>query len=321
MRRNAFTLVEVMIVIAVIALLLMILLPSYQRAAAMTRATICRNNLAKLSTAFATHAGGAGASTIKGAFGLPASDVWPAVPYDVCPVTALFTCPEMEEKSIFALPKNPLEGLTYACTNRNFEIPITEVGIGGLHIGTRRGQDSRAPYIEIVLEDVETRISTNTFDHDDGDGLMRVYLESNGKVVIKLLNYSCGEKNCMRYKGKPLYPDETTDPISPIYGWLGPGASKVNREVSLSQGMQCTYGINERSGQLRYGDARVLLVDYDKTIVNLSDPKCPQMLSDAAQRHLGKLNVLFADGAVKATGPTNLDPLLGGQELWAPPDR
>jgi len=136
-----------------------------------------------------------------------------------------------------SIPTNPLEGLTYACTNRNFELPITEVGLGFSYMGTRRGTDSRGDYIEIVLEDrVDIAVTANTFDYDNGDGLMRVYLESTGRVVIKLLNYSCGERNCVRYHGKPLFPDEVTNPADPLYGWLGPGASKVGREVVLSSG-------------------------------------------------------------------------------------
>jgi prepilin-type processing-associated H-X9-DG protein len=82
--------------------------------------------------------------------------------------------------------------------------------------------------------------------------------------------------------------------------------------------MECSYGINERSGALHYGDSRVLLVDYDKVIVDLSNAECPKLLSTAAQRHLGKLNVLFADGVVKATGPIHLDPLLGDKNVWEP---
>jgi prepilin-type processing-associated H-X9-DG protein len=41
-------------------------------------------------------------------------------------------------------------------------------------------------------------------------------------------------------------------------------------------------------------------------------------MSDAAKRHLGKVNILLTDGAVRATGPTQLDPLLGGKKLWEP---
>ena len=322
MKRDAFTLVEILVVIAVIALLLMILMPSYQQAAAMTRATLCRNNLAKISTAFATHASGAGAKTLNGIFDLPNADTWPAVPYDVCPVPTLFICPEKEEKSIYTTPKNPMEGLRYTNSgyNRNdrgWDILFTEVGLGKQNFGTRRGRDSQGDYIEVGLDD-NSAVTADYIDNDGHDGVLRVYLEPGGKVVIKLIKYSCGENNCVLYFGKPLFPDNVTNPADPFYGWLGPGTSKNGMERELSRGMQCSYGINERSGELRYGDGRVLLVDYDKTIVNLSNAEFPKLLSDAAQRHLGKLNMLLTDGAVRPTGPTQLDPLLGGQKLWEP---
>jgi len=317
MKRDAFTLVEILVVIAVIALLLMIMMPSYQQAQALTRATLCRNNLAKLSTAFGTHAGGAAASTLKGAFGLPTSDLWPAVPYDVCPVKTVFICPEKDDKSAYSMPTEPLDGLVYVHPDRGFSVPFTECGLGKMNFGTRRGQDSRGVYIECGTDDNDV-VTASYMDNDGHDGLMRVYLMSTGEVILKLLKYSCGESNCVLYRGKPLFPDDVTNPADHHYGWLGPGTSKNGREVELSRGMQCSYGINERSGELHYGDSRVLLVDYDKIIVDLSDAKCPSLLSTAAQRHLGKLNVLFADGAVRATGPTQLDPLLGDQELWEP---
>jgi prepilin-type N-terminal cleavage/methylation domain-containing protein len=323
MKRKAFTLVEVLVVIAVIALLVMILMPSYQQAAAMTRATLCRNNLAKLSTAFATHASGASARTLKGTFSLPTADLWPGVPFSVCPVKTVFICPEKEEKSSYSMPTNPLEGLVYVNKNpvtcEAFSIDFRETGVPGvMHFGTRRGRDSRGDYIEVGTDDNE--VVTAAYMNNDGhDGLMRIYLLSTGEVIIKLMQYSCGESNCILYHGKPLFPDNVhTNPTDQYYGWMGPGTSKVGQEVMLSRGMQCSYGINERSGELHYGDSRVLLVDYDKVIVDLSNAECPKLLSTAAQRHLGKLNMLLTDGAVRPTGPTQLDPLLGGMELWEP---
>jgi prepilin-type N-terminal cleavage/methylation domain-containing protein len=322
MKRNAFTLVEILVVIAVIALLLMILMPSYQHAAAMTRATLCRNNLAKLSTAFATHASGAAASTLKGVFSLPSADLWPGVPYSVCQVKTLFVCPEEEYKSSYSMPSKPLDGLRYLNRPRGYDIPFTEVGLGQMFFGTRRGKDSRGEYIECGMDD-NSPVDADYMDNDGSDGLIRVYLLSTGEVVAKLMKYNCtgGESNCVLYKGKPLFPDNVyTNPNDERYGWLGPGASKSSLQVEavLSKGMQCSYGINELSGELRYGTGRVLLVDYDKMIVDLSDANCPQLLSTAAKRHLGKLNMLLTDGAVRATGPTQIDPLLGGLELWEP---
>jgi hypothetical protein len=194
------------------------------------------------------------------------------------------------------------------------------VGLGKMYFGTRRGKDSRAEYIECGTDD-NSAVTAAYMDTDGHDGLMRVYLEPSGKVVIKLMKYSCGENNCVLYFGKPCFPDSTTDPADPFYGWLGPKpTSKINVERVLSKGMQCSYGINERSGELHYGDGRVLVVDYDKTIVNISNAELPKLLSDAAQRHLGKLNMLLTDGAVRPTWPTQLDPLLGGKALWEPPD-
>jgi len=322
MRRNGFTLAEMMVVVALLALLLMLVAPSYHHAASITRATLCRNNLAKISTAFGTHAGGVDASSVSGAVSLPNSDSWPAVPYDVCPMNALFICPEKEDKNAYSMPSNPMEGLRYQNSgygrnDRGWDIPFTEAGLGGMYFGTRRGRDSRGEYIEVGLDD-NAAVTADYMDRDGHDGILRVYLESSGKIVIKLMKYSCGENNCVLYFGKPLFPDNVTDPADPYYGWLGPGTSKNGRERVLSRGMQCSYGINERSGELHYGAKRVLLVDYDEVIVKLGDSKCPELLSEAAERHMGKLNMLLADGAVQAIGPTRLDPLLGDQDIWAP---
>jgi prepilin-type processing-associated H-X9-DG protein len=323
MRRTAFTLAELLTVIAVIVVLLVIVTPSYQQSIRLARATLCRNNLAQLSTAFSTHSGGANARTLQGAFRLPEADSWPAVPYNVCPAKDIFICPEKEEKSMFAAPRNPMEGLRYTNSgyNRNdrgWDVAFAEVGLGKMNFGTRRGRDSRGEYIEVGLDD-NSEVTADYMDRDGHDGILRVYVNVNGRAVIKLMKYSCGENNCVLYYGKPCFPDnDHTDPADPYYGWLGPGTSKNGMERVLSEGMQCTYGINERSGELRHGGGQVLLVDYDKTTVDLSDAKCSSLLSAAAQRHLGKLNVLFADGAVRATRPIQLDPLLGDKNIWEP---
>jgi prepilin-type N-terminal cleavage/methylation domain-containing protein len=57
-RRHGFTLIEVLVVVAIIALLISILLPSLSRAKAMTRMVQCQSNLKQLATAFATYSVG-----------------------------------------------------------------------------------------------------------------------------------------------------------------------------------------------------------------------------------------------------------------------
>ena len=51
-RVHAFTLVELLVVIAVIAILAAILLPSFSRAKARTQTAVCQNNLRQLTIAF-----------------------------------------------------------------------------------------------------------------------------------------------------------------------------------------------------------------------------------------------------------------------------
>jgi len=317
MRCKAFTLAEVMVVVAILALLLMILAPSLNRTLGMARSTLCRNNLAKISTAFGTYVGGVDGSGAAAAHP-PDSGLWPGVPYSVCPSKNLFICPEKEEKSSFSLPTNPLDGLVYVHRVRGFEVPFAEVGLGKMHFGTRRGSDARGEYIECGTDD-NSACTAAYMDRDGHDGIIRIYLMPNGEIIAKLMKYSCGESNCVLYKGKPLFPDNVyTTPGEERYGWLGPGTSKNGMEVVLAKGMKCSYGINERSGELRNGTNRVLLVDYDQMVVKLGDPKCPEMLAAGAARHMGKLNMLRVDGRVQAMGPTQLDPLLGDQNLWEP---
>ena len=54
-RRNGFTLIELMVVIAIIALLIAILLPSLQAARAHTKAVVCSSNLHHVSLAMANY--------------------------------------------------------------------------------------------------------------------------------------------------------------------------------------------------------------------------------------------------------------------------
>jgi len=58
--RKAFTLVELLVVVAILAVLIALLLPAMGKAKAATRAAVCRSNLSQVGVALMTYAVGHG---------------------------------------------------------------------------------------------------------------------------------------------------------------------------------------------------------------------------------------------------------------------
>lgn len=334
MKRKAFTLVELLVVVAIIVLLVAILAPGFRDAVARGRAATCQNNLHNISTAFANHY--AQQQLVEGkaqTADYPSADQWPSIPWNVCQSRETFHCPEAEGTAAGAgLPLSEyLSQFLYTCRNRGFSVPFGDPahqGVGKMNLGTRTGSDQTGNYIEIGLDD-NSVVTANYMDNDGHDGLMRIYAGAGGRRFIKLLVYYCGEKNCVTHYDNPVFtgPGDTpgvTDPGSIEYGWLGPAtynsndrSEKEGMEVDL-ESMICTYGINWGSENLSFGARKILVTDYDENIVDSTDPNIQTKLQ-AAARHLGKLNILFTDSTVKAFGPTEIDPLLpGNATLWQP---
>ncbi len=100
MRREGFTLTELMAVIGIIAMLLAVVMPSVSPIFALGRATICRNNLHHIGTAFPISAqargekasGFASMRDMAGVFPLAMS--WPGVPGDAVTDSAVYQCPD-----------------------------------------------------------------------------------------------------------------------------------------------------------------------------------------------------------------------------------
>ena len=118
MRRKAFTLTELMVVVAVIALLLAVVMPSMTSVLAMGRATICRNNLHNLAAAFVASAharnpaGDAGTTSDDVARIYPEPMRWPGIPSDAVPEAAMYRCPDDMLKRSLA---DCLKKLEYRC--------------------------------------------------------------------------------------------------------------------------------------------------------------------------------------------------------------
>jgi prepilin-type processing-associated H-X9-DG protein len=324
----------------------------------------------------------------------PDAEFWPGIPYLACPEPQVFACPCADASPYeFAndRPVDPetggpsgwdpeawpplppvsptpppqpdrksldefLQKLRYVHRVRGFEVGFADPahqGLGHMNLGTREGADGRGQYIEIGLDD-NSVVTANYMDNDGHDGIIRLYQQSDGQVIAKLMKYSCGELNCVLYKNEPLFtspadPAYVTNPADPGYGHLGPGASKNGMEVVLSDneeqappgsggssgggygpgGMRrslglwavrisSNYGMTRGAEKFQAGPPKPLIMDFSRRIVDPTVPQFTDYLYNSA-RHSGQINVLFTDGSIRPVAPSALDPLMPGNErLYLP---
>jgi prepilin-type N-terminal cleavage/methylation domain-containing protein/prepilin-type processing-associated H-X9-DG protein len=333
MKRHAFTLVELLVAIGMVALLVSLLAPGLNRAWDVLKATMCRENLRRIHEAFKLHKADAIARRTDQWPFFPEADAWPMIPYEILTEGQnMFICPATDDQlgeSDMGI-RNPLSRLVYRNIDsspwkpaRNIEICFADPahqGWGNMHLGTEPGVDERGPYIDIRLDD-NSIVNAKSDGHD---GWLRLWENVGGKTIIKLMKYSCGEYNAVLFDGQPLFtkasdPAGVTDPNSQQYGWLGPGTSKNGMEVELGQkSMTCSYGMTLGCENFRPGSHKILVADYVERILDPTESEVQDKMQEAA-RHLGQMNVLFSDGSVDSFTPMEIDPLLATNGLlWKP---
>jgi prepilin-type N-terminal cleavage/methylation domain-containing protein/prepilin-type processing-associated H-X9-DG protein len=347
MKSKAFTLVELMVVIAIIALLVAILLPSMSSVASVTRATICMNNLNKLGQAFAlasasrTVGGGGGAGMGTGAlvFPYPDSLLWPGVPKEAVADPVIFICPEDVGKESKVSSGN-VQDMFALLEYRNEYGSFKMNNIGGkafLYI-SRTGTDSvNGPYTEFLLEDDNNNGQFEQLNFNgwwDTDGYVRVY--HSGYLWLPA---SMPEEEKYKYPGAgaPGYPNSLNACPNmnqiwfrgkPAYGTDGQTNTNRGQKNRPGYGLKewsvwmTNYGISSVVYQYPYSAKALLLVDYPELIVDLEAPltvdtKLAGGIGVGGARHLGKVNGLWADGSVTANMPLNISPRLR-PETWAP---
>ncbi len=325
MNRRAFTLVELLVVIVILGLLLAILAPAGQQVWAVARNTICRNNLYHIYQTFGTAAADSRLSNSGETPFFPKPGAWMGTAISYSETSNILVCPEWRgeggeegEVQAGAPEANPLSRMVYVHRVRNFQVAFDDPahqGFGHMNLGTWTGSDERGDYIEIGLND-NSPITENYWSQGEShDGIIRIYLNDGGKVIVKLMKYSCGEYNCVLLDGEPLFPGGDTDPASPAYGWL---KGKVDMEVELGATGVCSYGMAKGAELFGTGHHKILVMDYDKLVVDPTVSASHDLLLKAG-RHMGKINVLFTDGSILSFGPTEIDPLIPrNASFWAP---
>ena len=347
MRRRAFTLIELLVVITVIALLAVLMLPSFATTMSIYRDTQCRNNLKRLGEGFIlagdVKSGEDGIPPIKepGYAGLyPPGMLWPAVPANVVKDVVLFQCPEDE---IVESPGGEAEGGEEpgALVNVEYEspygyYPLDTIGEGNCY-KSRRGRDAKGPYTEYIMQDDEgtdgqyAKMNFNGWIDTDGgcriydSGTIDVWKNIANETVGSVPDFSgaggigyptgintCPELNSIRYMGEPFLEGngKMQDARGKSYklpNWVG----------SWGWGAMTNYGINTYAFKYDTGGGCIVLVDYKESRVDLDDPHTADGLLLKSARHFGRVNYMMADGSVNSASPMEISPQTH-IEAWKP---
>ncbi len=292
---GAFTLVELLVVVTIIALLVGVLIPSLSAARSLARAAICAGNLHQIYAAFrAAEAGQQAADGRASALPYPPADKWPGVPANVCDTQEIYICPEEEATS-----DANKAGLEY-WTDAAYGLPPGYNGQQGRFVmGFERSGGCQVresgDYVEYRFDE-DWWHHPGAFQSDGHDGTFRMYTDNRDRGVLEMYWQNCYEDNQIRHFGALIWIIPETPNHSKFYF----GASITN------------YGINSEVSRFVVAPDTVVLLDYDRRI---ADPTNPGELSQRLQssktaRHLGKVNVLRADGSVRRLHPSTLDPAM-----------
>ena len=177
------------------------------------------------------------------------------------------------------------------------------------------GKDARGIYTEFVFEENLGQAAIfsgdgsdypNCSQRTDKDGVFRIYDNQDGSITLVLVNLTVLRNP----------PDQLL--VGGKVRWACT-RSKLNvpDRIVLPNAGFTSYGINSLVARRVVDPETAILVDYNKQFVDLSNPDSAAVNLVRSARHLGRLNVLFADHSVRTMGPSQLDPRFN-MDIWSP---
>jgi len=302
--KRAFTLVELLVVVAIIAMLLGMLMPQLSSIRAIGRAAVCKTHLKQIGQGFADARGHDGGGAQARPF--PAPDSWPAIPMDVLPDEEMYLCPEnphdgtgvcLEAYSIhYGENCQELEGfnLLIAPTSDGY-------GHGGSPICKVRDMGSWTLYI---FDDGACR--------DLDDWAFRV-TKSVPRIATRIQNPENPDSTPSGYRTCSIWVNGQE-----LDGWGDlRDVNLIGKSFTMDGEGVLDYGFNAAVDCYEVAPETIVALDYDMRVANRGEDMTDVLGGSA--RHRGKLNYLRADGGVLDATPSQLDPAFtGNADQWTP---
>lgn len=297
-RTRGFTVLELMLVIAVVVLLATLLAPAFLGARAEARALCCGHNLKQIGAGFAEYQARYARSYLGRSGLYPIDTAWPGIPGKLLNSWETFICPA---ESMVASASGGLEfhsqegwsapvGPSSVCQIRRGPMPVW----GGDIPATPEG------VTDYGYEDIGGP-NSGYLGGDYNDCVVRIPDNSEeGSIIYAEAGYS---NSIWAYGQKLIQIPSNTGRFNPPLVFPIP-AGRTN------------YGYNQKVCDLG-SVTSIVAVDYPQIIANRPGEDIGAMLTKVLPRHSDRVNVLRPDGSVWRAPFSRLDPILSANRpLW-----
>jgi len=329
---SAFTLVELLVVVTLIALIAMLLVPGFQGAASVARTVQCANNLRRIGEAVQGRLASRAAGRLE-PYG------WPTVlvEYLGAEGSMVLECPEADGIPEAGGVHKPLEEFASIVYPPNYTGRVIEFVESGIMAKASKSQYSK------YGENMKNVWASGEGYQDDGSGVIYWGYEDQGAggddyqdVLVKetLTPDGRSELECKsETSGKPCIWDKKEQRVLINYTEFNyhygapPKTWKTKVEyVETGSGTGSNYAMNAHTvGTDALG--KIMAMDYIWVLARSTDNWDGNEQFDADHdreydfaRHNGRLNVLFPGGKVDSMAPYEVDPstVMNETRYWLP---